>query len=87
MDRTVTVRGTGRLSLKPDTIEASINLNSRHKEYSEAMRLASARANALAEALLAMIEEAKRRCRRMKISSALSIFLSMPKRARRIPSL
>ena len=54
MDRTVTVRGTGRLSLKPDTIEASINLNSRHKEYSEAMRLASARANALAEALLAL---------------------------------
>lgn len=51
MERTLTVRGTGALSLKPDTIEVSIDLSSKNKEYTAAMELASKKISALSEAL------------------------------------
>lgn len=54
MERTIAVHGTGSLSLKPDTIEVSISLNSRHKEYSEAMELASQRVGRLCDSLEAI---------------------------------
>lgn len=54
MERTITVRGTGKLSLAPDTIEVSLVLNSQHREYSSAMQLASKRIGALEEALFSI---------------------------------
>ena len=36
MEKTITVRGTGSLSVKPNYIEISINLATKHKNYEEA---------------------------------------------------
>lgn len=37
MERTVTVRGTGKLSVKPDLITVSLTLTNKSKDYSEAL--------------------------------------------------
>ena len=54
MDRTITVRGVGTATTKPDWVVLRLNLNSRDKEYDKAMELASGNIDKLSEALLAV---------------------------------
>ena len=51
MERTITVTGTGRLSLPPDTIQMHLTLTAKHPEYAAAMQEADRRFSALQTAL------------------------------------
>lgn len=51
MERTVTVRGTGKLSAKPDLIEISLTLRAKSKDYEEAMLSSSKQQEKLRAAL------------------------------------
>ncbi|MBR5389814.1 MAG: SIMPL domain-containing protein [Clostridia bacterium] len=52
--RTITVKGTGKIRLKPDLVTLSMTLRARHKQYDETM----ARAEGQLEALRAALERA-----------------------------
>ena len=54
MDRTLTIKGTGRLSLKPDWVEITLTLNSVNKQYDKAMAASAAQQERLNEALAAV---------------------------------
>ena len=41
MNRTITVKGTGKVSTKPDQVVLSMNLEATHKEYDRAMKIAA----------------------------------------------
>lgn len=51
MDRTITVRGTGKLKVKPDVIEISLTLRSRDKDYANAMEASAKQQESLRAAL------------------------------------
>ena len=51
MERTITVRGVGKLSLKPDLIEVSLILEAKDTDYAAAMDKAGERLNAMRGAL------------------------------------
>ncbi|MBQ3850040.1 MAG: SIMPL domain-containing protein [Clostridia bacterium] len=51
MDRMITIRGIGKLSVKPDMIEVGLELRNRDMDYSAAMRAASEQQAALRDAL------------------------------------
>lgn len=53
MERTITVRGTGKLKLKPDVTVINITLKALDKDYSKAMRAEAERLDALTRALVA----------------------------------
>ncbi len=54
MERTITVKGTGTLSLKPDQTVVSVSLSSTDKEYDKSMHDAAEKLDALAKALQAI---------------------------------
>ncbi len=54
MARTITVKGIGKVSAKPDYIVISLNLESRHADYGKAMELAADSIQNLNEALAAV---------------------------------
>lgn len=41
MNRTITVKGTGKVSTKPDQVVLSMTLETTHKEYDQAMKIAA----------------------------------------------
>ncbi|MCR5611154.1 MAG: SIMPL domain-containing protein [Clostridiales bacterium] len=51
MDRIITVKGTGRLSLRPDRVTVELSLNSRDRDYYKAMKIAEQSVEALSNAL------------------------------------
>lgn len=51
MTKTITVTGTGQVSVKPDLIAISIRLETREKEYDKTMAVAAERINALDKSL------------------------------------
>ena len=51
--RTITVRGTGKVSVPPDTIELRLTLEAKDMEYAAAMEKAAGRIEALQGAILA----------------------------------
>lgn len=51
MERTITVKGTGSVTRRPDMINVSITLKSRNKLYDQAMEAASVRLDTLQNAL------------------------------------
>ncbi|MBO4769511.1 MAG: SIMPL domain-containing protein [Clostridia bacterium] len=53
MGRTITVRGTGKLKLKPDVTVINLTIKSLDKDYSKAMRAEAERLDALTIALVA----------------------------------
>lgn len=54
MDRNITVKGVGRLSVSPDTIEISLTLRSKDKDYAAAMEASSKQLGALGDAAAAL---------------------------------
>ena len=54
MDRTITVRGTGKVSLRPDRVEITLTLTAEHKEYDAVMDDAARQLDSLRAALAAI---------------------------------
>ena len=54
MDRTITVKGSAKLFLRPDYVVITMNLTAEDKDYDEAMAQGSARLDALRDALAAI---------------------------------
>ena len=54
MDRTITVKGSAKLSLRPDYVVITMTLTAEDKDYDEAMAQGSARLDALRDALAAI---------------------------------
>lgn len=54
MQRTITVKGIGKASVKPDYIEISLKLEAKNKEYSRAMELAGEQLKKLSDALISI---------------------------------
>lgn len=54
MDRTITVRGTGKVSLRPDQVEITLTLNAENMSYDAAMDAAAAQLESLRDALTAI---------------------------------
>lgn len=54
MNRIITVKGTGSVSIKPDLIVITMEIESRHKEYEKTMQLASQSIASLQEAVQAV---------------------------------
>jgi len=54
MDRTITVRGTGKVSLPPDQVEITLTLTAENKDYDGAMTRAADQLEALRAALTAI---------------------------------
>lgn len=52
MERTITVRGTGKLSVKPDLITVTLTLTSKSKDYQEALAGADKQLLALRQAVM-----------------------------------
>lgn len=59
MDRTITVRGTGKVSLPPNQVEITLTLAAENKDYDEAMTQAAGQLDALRAALTAIGHEEK----------------------------
>ncbi len=51
MSKTITVKGTGRISAKPDYVVIAMSLDSRDKEYDKAMEFASDNVQSLKDSL------------------------------------
>ena len=51
MEKTITVKGTGRISVQPDLTIVSLTLKSFNKDYEKAMQNASEKLSALQNAL------------------------------------
>lgn len=51
MQKTITVKGIGRVAAKPDTVTIQMDLNTREKEYGKAMETASVRIQEITRAL------------------------------------
>ena len=49
--KTITVKGTGRVSAAVDTVELSLHVSEKHKDYEKALNGASAKVDALEQAL------------------------------------
>ena len=49
--KTITVKGMGKVSVKPDLIVISMNLETKDKDYEQTMNLASEKINMLSKAL------------------------------------
>ena len=54
MDRTITVRGTGKVSLRPDQVEITLTLTDENMNYDAAMDAAAAQLESLRDALTAI---------------------------------
>ena len=54
MDRTITVRCTGKVSLRPDQVEITLTLNAENMSYDAAMDAAAAQLESLRDALTAI---------------------------------
>lgn len=54
MDRTITVKGSAKLSLRPDYVVITMNLTAEDKNYDDAMEQANTRLEALRDALAAI---------------------------------
>ena len=54
MERTITVKGTGRVHVKPDYIVLSMSLKAQDVEYAKAMELAAERLEQLRNAVAAV---------------------------------
>ncbi len=54
MDRTITVRGTGKVSLRPDQVEITLTLTAENMNYDAAMDAAAAQLESLRDALTAI---------------------------------
>ena len=54
MPRTITVKGIGKVSAKPDYVALSMTLESRNKDYDKAVELASQYIEELTQALVAV---------------------------------
>jgi len=52
MTRTITVKGIGRATAKPDTVVISMSLDSRDKEYDKAMEIAADNISAITDVLV-----------------------------------
>ncbi|MHC1731948.1 MAG: SIMPL domain-containing protein [Bacteroidales bacterium] len=51
MKRTITVKGTGNVSVKPDLIVITLNLESQQRDYDKAMKIATESVKALQDAI------------------------------------
>ncbi|MBQ1675075.1 MAG: SIMPL domain-containing protein, partial [Oscillospiraceae bacterium] len=54
MDRTITVKGSAKLSLRPDYVVITMNLTAEDKDYDTAMAQANERLDTLRDALAAV---------------------------------
>lgn len=52
MDRTIKVKGTGKVSVRPDLVVITMKLESRHADYDKTMEIASTSAAALTDAVV-----------------------------------